>query len=214
MKIKWNKFLNKPSKVMEKEKRDEPVIPQTILTLNDDFSIIKQFIDGDESVFKILVNRHKEKVRNLIFVTLNSPDMIDDLSQEVFISVYKKLDRFRFESQFTTWLYRITINKCRDHLRKVKIRSILSPFSASEEELSYSSSSLHDETEIQEIVRKAVAQLPIKLRTPLILKDFEGLSYQEIAESIGVEVGTIKSRIFRAREALKKNLEPWKKELL
>lgn len=199
---------------MEKEKRDEPVIPQTILTLNDDFSLIKRFIDGDESVFKLLVNRHKEKVRNLIFVTLNSPDMIDDISQEVFISVFKKLDRFRFESQFTTWLYRITINKCRDHLRKVKIRSILSPFSASEEELSYSSSNLHDDTEIQEIVRKAVAQLPIKLRAPLILKDFEGLSYQEIAESIGVEVGTIKSRIFRAREALKKYLEPMKEELL
>lgn len=199
---------------MEKEKRDEPVIPQTILTLNDDFSLIKRFIDGDESVFKLLVNRHKEKVRNLIFVTLNSPDMIDDISQEVFISVFKKLDRFRFESQFTTWLYRITINKCRDHLRKVKIRSILSPFSASEEELSYSSSNLHDDIEIQEIVRKAVAQLPIKLRTPLILKDFEGLSYQEIAESIGVEVGTIKSRIFRAREALKKYLEPMKEELL
>lgn len=199
---------------MEKEKRDEPVIPQTILTLNDDFSLIKRFIDGDESVFKLLVNRHKEKVRNLIFVTLNSPDMIDDISQEVFISVFKKLDRFRFESQFTTWLYRITINKCRDHLRKVKIRSILSPFSASEEELSYSSSNLHDDIEIQEIVRKAVAQLPIKLRAPLILKDFEGLSYQEIAESIGVEVGTIKSRIFRAREALKKYLEPMKEELL
>ncbi|MDP1995057.1 MAG: RNA polymerase sigma factor [Ignavibacteria bacterium] len=199
---------------MEKEKRDEPVIPQTILTLNDDFSLIKRFIDGDESVFKLLVNRHKEKVRNLIFVTLNSPDMIDDISQEVFISVFKKLDRFRFESQFTTWLYRITINKCRDHLRKVKIRSILSPFSASEEELSYSSSNLHDDTEIQEIVRKAVAQLPIKLRAPLILKDFEGLSYQEIAESIGVEVGTIKSRIFRARESLKKYLEPMKEELL
>ncbi len=199
---------------MEKEKRDEPLIPQTILTLNDDFSLIKRFIDGDETVFKILVNRHKEKVRNLIFVTLNNGDMIDDISQEVFISVFKKLDRFRFESQFTTWLYRITINKCRDHLRKVKIRSILSPFSASEEELSYSSNNLHDDTEIQEIVRKAVSQLPIKLRAPLILKDFEGLSYQEIAESIGVEVGTIKSRIFRARETLKKHLEPLKKELL
>ncbi|NCQ18759.1 MAG: RNA polymerase subunit sigma-70 [Ignavibacteria bacterium CG_4_8_14_3_um_filter_37_9] len=199
---------------MNEINKNEKVIPQTILTLNDDFSLIKRFIDGDESVFKTLVNRHKEKVRNLIFVTLNSPDMIDDISQEVFISVYKKLDRFRFESQFTTWLYRITINKCRDHLRRVKIRSILSPFSASEAELSYSSVSLHDEVEIQEIVRKAVAQLPVKLKTPLILKDFEGLSYQEIAEAIGVEVGTIKSRIFRARESLKKILAPYKKELL
>jgi len=199
---------------MNEIKENEKVIPQTILTLNDDFSLIKRFIDGDESVFKELVNRHKEKVRNLIFVTLNSPDMIDDLSQEVFISVFKKLDRFRFESQFTTWLYRITINKCRDHLRRVKIRSILSPLSASEAELSYSSTAVHDENEIQEIVRNGVAQLPEKLKTPLILKDFEGLSYQEIAETLGTEVGTIKSRIFRAREALKKILEPYKKELL
>ncbi|MFA6596077.1 MAG: sigma-70 family RNA polymerase sigma factor [Ignavibacteriaceae bacterium] len=199
---------------MNEIKENEKVIPQTILTLNDDFSLIKRFIDGDESIFKELVNRHKEKVRNLIFVTLNSPDMIDDLSQEVFISVYKKLDRFRFESQFTTWLYRITINKCRDHLRRVKIRSILSPLSASEAELSYSSTAVHDENEIQEIVRNGVAQLPEKLKTPLILKDFEGLSYQEIAETLGTEVGTIKSRIFRAREALKKILEPYKKELL
>ncbi|MCK9426496.1 MAG: sigma-70 family RNA polymerase sigma factor [Ignavibacteriaceae bacterium] len=199
---------------MNEINKNEKVIPQTILTLNDDFSLIKRFIDGDESVFKTLVNRHKEKVRNLIFVTLNSTDMIDDISQEVFISVFKKLDRFRFESQFTTWLYRITINKCRDHLRRVKIRSILSPFSASEEELSYPSVSMNDDVEIQEIVRKAVAQLPEKLRTPLILKDFEGLSYQEIAETLGTEVGTIKSRIFRARESLKKILEPYKKELL
>jgi len=190
------------------------LIPQTILTLNDDFSLIKRFVDGDESVFKILVNRHKEKVRNLIFVTLNNSDMIDDLSQEVFITVFKKLDKFRFESQFTTWLYRITINKCRDHLRRVKIRSILSPFSTSEEELSYSSGALHDDLEVQEIVRAAVSQLPVKLRAPLVLKDFEGLSYQEIAETIGVEVGTIKSRIFRARESLKKILEPLKKDLL
>ena len=199
---------------MNEIKENEKVIPQTILTLNDDFSLIKRFIEGDESVFKELVNRHKEKVRNLIFVTLNSPDMIDDLSQEVFISVFKKLDRFRFESQFTTWLYRITINKCRDHLRRVKIRSILSPLSASEAELSYSSTDVHDENEIQEIVRNGVAQLPEKLKTPLILKDFEGLSYQEIAETLGTEVGTVKSRIFRAREGLKKILQPYKKELL
>ncbi|MDP3683638.1 MAG: sigma-70 family RNA polymerase sigma factor, partial [Ignavibacteria bacterium] len=132
---------------MNEINKNEKVIPQTILTLNDDFSLIKRFIDGDESVFKTLVNRHKEKVRNLIFVTLNSTDMIDDISQEVFISVFKKLDRFRFESQFTTWLYRITINKCRDHLRRVKIRSILSPFSASEEELSYPSVSMNDDVE-------------------------------------------------------------------
>ena len=95
-----------------------------ILELNDDFSLIKSFIEGDESTFKILVQRHKEKVRNIIYLTLNNTASVDDIAQDVFVTVYKNLKKFRFESQFTTWLYRITINKCKDHIRKMKIRII------------------------------------------------------------------------------------------
>ena len=76
-----------------------------ILSLDDDFSLIKQFIDGDESVFSELLKRHKEKVRNIIYLTLSNSDGVDDIAQEVFITVYRHLKSFRFESQFTTWLY-------------------------------------------------------------------------------------------------------------
>lgn len=198
---------------MNKNKFNEDVQAQTILTLDDDFSLIKRFNNGDETAFRTLVSRHKEKVRNLIYLTLGNTDAIDDISQDVFVSVYRKLKTFRFESQFTTWLYRITVNKCRDHLRKIKIRSIFSPFT-NEEDTLIAPEQLPDDFDIKIIVRQAIAKLPEKLKVPLILKDFDGLSYQEISETMGMEIGTIKSRIFRAREGLKKILAPYQKELL
>ncbi|MHB1686978.1 MAG: RNA polymerase sigma factor [Ignavibacteriaceae bacterium] len=194
-----------------KKKKTEVQYPQ-ILNLDDDFSLIKRFIDGDESTFNILVLRHKEKVRNIIYLTLNNHELVDDIAQEVFLTVYKNLKRFRFESQFTTWLYRITINKCKDHLRKIKIRSIFTPIKDEEEDFGYSTSP--DEKDVAEIVRKAIEKLPEKLKVPLLLKDIEGLSYQEIAESIQCEIGTVKSRIFRAREGLRNILKPYERELM
>lgn len=193
----------------EKQLEGEMEQPK-ILTLDDDFSLIKRFNDGEKEVFRILVNRHKEKVRNIIFITLSELDAIDDIAQEVFITVFKNLKNFRFEAQFTTWLYRITINKCKDYLRKKRIRRIFSPV---DEDYNFRSVEIDENNDIRNIVRKSIDQLPDKLRIPMILRDIEGLSYQEISETLGLDLGTVKSRIFRAREALRKNLEPMKKEL-
>ena len=197
--------------IIRKKKKDTVQVPK-ILSLDDDFSLIKRFIEGDESAFKSLILRHKEKVRNIIYLNLNSSEAADDVAQDVFITVYKNLKNFRFESQFTTWLYRITINKCKDHLRKVKIRSIFSPIKESEEELGYLPN--HENSDIANIVQEAISRLPDKLRIPLVLKDMEGLSYQEIAESVQCEIGTVKSRIFRAREGLRNILKPYEQELM
>ena len=194
-----------------KKTKKELQQPQ-ILNLDDDFSLIKRFIEGDEYTFNTLVQRHKEKVRNIIYLTLGNHDMVDDIAQEVFLTVYKNLGSFRFESQFTTWLYRITVNKCKDQLRKMKIRSIFTPIKESEEELGYTSSP--ENSDVREIVQKAISKLPEKLRVPLLLKDIEGLSYQEIAESVQCEIGTVKSRIFRAREGLRNMLKPYQEELM
>lgn len=139
------------------------------------------------------------------------PDVIDDIAQDVFITVFKNLKHFRFESQFTTWLYRITVNKCKDYLRKKAVRRIFSPIKDEEEDIA--SFRINEDPDIKEIVRNAIAQLPDKLRIPLVLRDMEGFSYQEIAETLNCEIGTVKSRIFRAREALRKILEPLEKEL-
>lgn len=194
-----------------KRKQKKLEKPQ-ILSLDDDFSLIQNFIEGDESVFKTLLHRHKEKVRNIIFLTLGSTDAVDDIAQEVFITVYKNLKKFRFQSQFTTWLYKITINKCRDYLRKIKIRKIFIPIKDTGSSLKYDVS--FEEKNTAEIVRNAIKKLPEKLQIPLMLKDIEGLSYQEISETVECEIGTVKSRIFRAREGLKNILKPYEQDLL
>ncbi len=183
-----------------------------ILNLDDDFSLVKRFIDGDESVFAVLVQRHKEKVRNIIYLTMNNSNSVDDIAQDVFLTVYRNLNSFRFESQFTTWLYRITVNKCKDHMRKIKIRNIFTPINEAENKSDESVSS--EITDVSGIVRSAIGKLPEKLRVPLLLKDIEGMSYQEIAETVQCEMGTVKSRIFRAREGLKNLLKPYEEELM
>lgn len=178
---------------------------------DEDFVLIRTFIKGDKSTFRTLVIKHKEKVRNLVFLTLGDVEFVDDISQDVFISVYHKLKDFRFESKFTTWLYRITVNKCRDYLRKKKVRSIFVPIKDSDTD--YGSGPFSENVDIPHLVRNAIDKLPEKLRVPLVMRDIDGFSYKEIAEKMGTEVGTIKSRIFRARESLKLILEPYQKEL-
>ena len=178
---------------------------------DEDFALIRLFIEGSESTFRTLVIKHKEKVRNLVFITLGDGEYVDDISQDVFISVYHKLKDFRFESKFTTWLYRITVNKCRDYLRKKKVRSIFVPIGDSDRE--YPTGPFSENIDVPHLVRSAIDKLPDKLKIPLVLRDIEGLSYKEIADQLGTEVGTVKSRIFRARESLKFILEPYQKEL-
>jgi RNA polymerase sigma-70 factor (ECF subfamily) len=197
---------------MKNKKNEEHLALPQILNLDDDFSLIKRFIEGDESTFGILMQRHKEKVRNIVYLTLNNHDLVDDIAQEVFLTIYKNLSRFRFESQFTTWLYRITVNKCKDYLRRAKIRQIFLPINNTDEDPGYEQSP--ETSEVQEIVHNAIGKLPDKLRIPLLLKDIEGMSYQEIAESVQCEIGTVKSRIFRAREGLRTLLKPYEQELL
>lgn len=175
-----------------------------------DFKLIRDYIDGVDSAFASLINLHKDKVRNLIFLTLGDADNVDDISQDVFISVYHKIKEFRFESKFTTWLYRITVNKCKDHLRKKKVRSIFTPISETHYEIGTKFN--QENQDIPTLVRKAIDRLPDKLKVPLLLRDIEGLSYKEISDKLDCEVGTIKSRIFRARETLKILLEPFQKD--
>jgi len=179
---------------------------------DEDFELIRKFQNGDDSAFTKLVLKHKEKVRNLIYLTLGDVDYIDDISQDVFISAFKMLGDFRYESKFTTWLYRVTVNKCKDYLRKKKVRSIFAPIDEHEYHLRAKSRS--DNPDVSSLVRKAIAKLPDKLREPLVLRDIDGLSYKEIADKFNCEVGTIKSRIFRARQALRIILEPFQKDLL
>ncbi len=176
-----------------------------------DFELIRAFNDGDENAFKQLVLRHRERVRNLIYLTLGATDYADDIMQDVFIKVFDNLDSFRFESKFSTWLYKITVNKCKDHLKKKYVRKIIVPL---DDKPNLFSKNQHgfDEPDLPHLLKAAIDKLPEKLKEPLVLRDIEELSYKEIAEKMGLEIGAVKSRIFRARATLRALLEPYMKD--
>lgn len=153
-----------------------------------------------EEDFKELVDQYAGRVSNIIYQMLGSANDVDDLSQEVFIKVYRHLKYFRKESRFFTWLYRITVNTVWDHLRKQKHRKTV-PLEGIEP--------IHSDTdtELKELLNAEIKKLPIIYRTVLILKDIEGLSYKEIAKILRCRIGAVESRLFRAREALRERLE-------
>lgn len=153
-----------------------------------------------EEEFEKLVNQYAGRVSNIIYQMLGSPNEVDDLAQEVFIKVYQHLKNFRKESKVFTWIYRITVNTVWDYLRKQKYRKTV-PLEGIEP--------IHTDTsgELKVLLNTEIRKLPLKYRTILILKDIEGLSYKEITGILRCRIGTVESRLFRAREALREKLE-------
>jgi RNA polymerase sigma-70 factor (ECF subfamily) len=181
------------------------------LESKSDEVLVSLFQAGDDGVFRLLVERHQERIRNLLYSIFHEPETIDDLAQEVFIKAYEGLARFRFESSFYTWLYRIAVNRGRDELRKRKVRRFFSFQSLDESEDREFRERMTVEpksSETQELVEKGLKALPEKFRLPVILKDLDGLSYEEIAEVLQCEIGTVKSRLSRGRAMLRTILKP------
>ncbi len=176
-----------------------------------DDSLIMLFQNGEREVFRYLVERYQEKVRNIIFSIFNDTDMVDDIAQEVFIKVYQALQNFRFESSFYTWVYRIAVNKCRDELRKKKVKRFFS-FNSFEKttnlKIENMATTTFDDENLRGVIEESLKKLPEKFRMPIILKDIDGMSYDEIAEVLECEVGTVKSRLSRGRTMLKEILMP------
>lgn len=176
-----------------------------------DDALIMLFQTGEQEVFRYLVERYREKIRNIIFSIFNDADLVDDIAQEVFIKVYHALPNFRFESSFYTWVYRITVNKCRDELRKKKVKrffSFHSVESSTNIKIENLMTTTFDDENIRGVIDEQLKKLPEKFRMPIILKDIDGLSYDEIAEVLDCEVGTVKSRLSRGRSMLKDLLMP------
>lgn len=173
--------------------------------------LITLFQAGEERAFKVLVERYQERIRNVIYSVLRDPEVIDDLAQDIFIKVYEALPRFRFESSLYTWLYRITINKTRDEIRKKRVRRVISFESLEKKAEREISERLRVEPydfEPKEIVSAGLRALPEKFRMPIILKDIDGRSYEEIAEILECRIGTVKSRLSRGRTMLRDVLRP------
>lgn len=173
--------------------------------------LVTLFQQGDEGAFRVLVERYQEKIRNLIYSIFSEPGLVDDLSQEVFIKAYEGLSNFRFQSSLYTWLYRIAVNRSRDEMRKRKLRKWLSLHAMMESrdtEFHQKMTTQPVSTDAEEIVTKGLQQLPEKFRIAIILKDIEGLSYEQMADVMQCEIGTVKSRLSRARSMLRKVVKP------
>ncbi len=181
----------------------------------DDATLIRSFLSGDAEAFDRLVVRHQDRVFNLCYRFVGDYHEANDLAQDVFIKVFGSVKKFRFESEFSTWLYRIAVNICRNRIKSLDFRfkkksdSLHSQKGNITVELSDESGSPGIELEKKErsrIIQQAVNTLSGDKKAVLILRDMEGLTYEEIAAVTGLNPGTVKSRLARARQKLKEKL--------
>ncbi|PHS76339.1 MAG: RNA polymerase sigma factor RpoE [Porticoccus sp.] len=166
---------------------------------------------GDKRAFDLLVMKYQYKVHAIVSRYVKDFDEVNDVVQEAFIKAYRALAKFRGESAFYTWLYRIAVNTAKNYLVARNRRPPASDIDAEEAAFYEGSEKLRDidspenllyRDELEAVVDLAIKNLPEDLRTAVTLREFEGLSYEEIAEIMGCPVGTVRSRIFRAREAI------------
>ncbi len=181
----------------------------------DDHRLIRKATAGDPDAFSLLVERYQQRVFKLISRMVGNREQVEDLVQEVFLKAYRKIDSFRFESSFFTWLYIIAVNTCRNHYRRFEPFTVPVdpdpdddvPGVVLRSQFELPDDAAHRE-EMALAVRDALESLPADHREVLVMCDLEGLGYQEIAEVLGIPIGTVRSRIFRARAAMKTILAP------
>jgi RNA polymerase sigma-70 factor (ECF subfamily) len=182
-----------------------------------DQELVARVQRGDKKAFDLLVLKYQHKVANLVSRYVRNPSETLDVTQEAFIKAYRALPKFRGDSAFYTWLYRIAINTAKNHLMAQGRRPPVSDLDAETaeqmdigvrltENATPENNLLQDE--IATTVRQAIDDLPDDLRTAITLRELEGLSYEEIARAMSCPVGTVRSRIFRARAAIDAKLSP------
>ncbi len=185
-----------------------------------DSALVAAFLDGDRGAFEGLVRRHQDRVYGFCLRLLGSPSLAQEAAQEVFVKVFRNLHRFRGESKFTTWLYRVTLNHCRNvqayrARRHEKRHDSLDATSEDDEgnprrkELADDGPDAEEDLLTSErlvLLRAELARLDPIWREILLLRDVEGLSYDEIGQALELSPGTVKSRIHRARAQLKERL--------
>ena len=181
-----------------------------------DLGLVQRVQKGDKTAFDLLVLKYQHKVVKLVTRYLRDPSDAEDVAQEAFIKAYRALPQFRGDSAFYTWLYRIAINTAKNAIVS-RDRSPID-FDLDLQNIEESNSmqarladaetpeSLLQTEEIRETVNRAIEALPEDLRTAIVLRELEGLSYEDIAQAMDCPVGTVRSRIFRAREAIDKRL--------
>jgi RNA polymerase sigma-70 factor (ECF subfamily) len=178
------------------------------MTFPDDTDLVARSRDGDHSAFGQLVLKYQDRIYNLCRYMLQDAEDAQDAAQDAFLKAYAALKTFAPNASLYTWLYRITVNTCLDHNKKSRPE----PFEddSAVDNLPSAQPSperLYQSKETGRLIEGALRKLPGKLRAAIVLREIEGLSYEEIADGLGTSVGTVKSRISRAREELRRLLQ-------
>ena len=194
--------------------------PAPAIASDNDAMLVERTVAGDQKAFELLVIKYERRIQRLIGRMVRDVDLVEDIAQETFIRAYRALAQFRGEAQFYTWLYRIAVNTAKKALMELKRNPTVSENSFKsddddetsplENELTSSETpeSLLAGKEIAQMVNTAMEALPEELRQAITLREIEGLSYEEIAEAMNCPIGTVRSRIFRAREAISARIKP------
>ncbi len=191
--------------------------------IHSDEELVERFVDGENDSFSMLVERYEARIYSIAYGIMGSRDEAEDLSQEVFIKVYENLGHFRGKSKFYTWIYRITVNVCLSAQRKksrskrIISMSRLSGVNANPGEVeladeTFSPEKVLKDRELSSKIQVAINSLPRILRITFTLREFEDLSYRELARILRCSMGTVKSRLSRARESLRQTLTPYLEE--
>lgn len=183
----------------------------------NDQQLVKKVQQGDNRAFDLLVKKYQHKVMSLISRYVKQQGDVADVAQEAFIKAYRALPNFRGDSAFYTWLYRIAVNTAKNHLVSQGRKPPASDIDAEDAEFYEGAGALRDSAsperqmlsdEIRDVVLKTIDDLPEDLRRAITLREIEGLGYEEIALEMDCPIGTVRSRIFRAREAIDNQLRP------
>ncbi|MBH2020201.1 RNA polymerase sigma factor RpoE [Polaromonas sp.] len=187
---------------------------------DSDAMLVERTVAGDQKAFELLVIKYQRRIQRLIGRMVRDVDLVEDIAQETFIRAYRALAQFRGEAQFYTWLYRIAVNTAKKALMDLKRNPTVSEnayksddddeTSRVENELTSSETpeAVLASKEIAAIINAAMQDLPEELREAITLREIEGLSYEEISKAMNCPIGTVRSRIFRAREAISAKVKP------
>lgn len=187
---------------------------------DSDLLLVERSVAGDQKAFELLVIKYQRRIQRLIGRMVRDVDLVEDIAQETFIRAYRALAQFRGDAQFYTWLYRIAVNTAKKALMDMKRDPTVSEnsFKSSDDdetsvlENELTSSETPDAVlaskEIAQMVNSAMEDLPEELRQAITLREIEGLTYEEISEAMSCPIGTVRSRIFRAREAISQRIKP------